>query len=58
MFTLVLRIKDPSRFGKLEAMKKTWGEKGGTAVHVFGYTVAPIVGGGLLLFFGLGGSMP
>jgi hypothetical protein len=40
---LYLRAASPGKLGKLAAMKKQWGERGGTIVHVIGYTVVPIV---------------
>lgn len=37
------------KFGKLEPMKKFWGEKLGKAIHFTGYVVAPIAVGVTLL---------
>lgn len=47
--TLVLRFVKPGVFAKLEAMKERFGERGGYAMHVIGYSVLPIVYGVLLL---------
>ena len=48
IYTAVVRIFWPQKFGKLEAMKKRYGNKVGTVVHVIGYTLAPI-GFGLVM---------
>lgn len=51
LFTLYLRLfKDSKGLGKIETMKKTCGEKAGKAVHIFAYTVLPIVVG--IIFIG------
>lgn len=42
VYTLITRIKAPEKFGKLEAMKKFWGERVGLAVHFVGYTLVPL----------------
>ncbi len=55
MYTLVLRVKVPEKFGKLEAMKKAWGEKAGLAIHFVGYTVAPAAVGISLVLAGMNG---
>jgi hypothetical protein len=34
-------------------MKKQWGERGGTIVHIIGYSVVPIVAGLALIAFSL-----
>jgi hypothetical protein len=44
-YTADLRHKDPSKFGKLDAMKKAWGDKPGLLVHFVAYTVVPIAVG-------------
>lgn len=51
-YTGYLRKKDPSKFGKLEAMKKFWGEKAGLAIHFVAYTIIPIVFGIMLIVAG------
>ena len=43
IYTAIIRGKNPSKLGKLEAMKKHFGEKTGKVIHVIAYTVAPIV---------------
>ncbi len=49
LFTIYVRFTDPSKLGKLDAMKKQWGNSAGTAIHWIGYTVAPIVVGAILI---------
>ena len=44
LFTIYLRLfKDDSGLGKLDSMKKVYGDKAGTIIHVISYTVLPIV---------------
>jgi hypothetical protein len=45
IFTAIMREKSPERFGKLEAMKKKFGDKRGKVIHIVSYTVVPIVAG-------------
>ena len=45
LFTLWGRIANPAMFGKLEAMKKQWGDTAGNAIHITAYTIVPIVAG-------------
>ena len=49
LYTAYVRATTPEKFGKLEAMKRQWGDRAGTAVHIVGYTVVPIVGGVILV---------
>ena len=53
IYTLIVRMKAPHKFGKLEAMKKFWGPRRGTIVHIVGYTVFPLVLGSLFLVLAL-----
>jgi hypothetical protein len=53
LFTIYLRFTDPSKLGKLEPMKKQWGETAGTVIHWIGYTVMPLLLGAVLIFKGL-----
>ncbi len=46
---------DYQRIGKLEAMKKFWGEKAGLAVHVIGYTLVPMIVGISFVIAGIKG---
>ena len=58
LYTAWARVKKPEQFVKLEAMKKQWGDKAGTTVHVIAYTVVPIVLGVVMVVRGLrGGSV-
>lgn len=56
LYTLYARAASPNKFGKLEAMKKQWGERGGTIVHVVAYTVMPIIVGAVLIVTSLLGG--
>lgn len=48
--TIYLRIfKDSKGLGKLDAMKKAYGEKVGTIIHIISYTVMPIIIGVLAI---------
>ena len=53
LYTVYVRFTDPTKLGKLEPMRKQWGETAGTVVHVVGYTIMPIVLGILLIRAGL-----
>lgn len=54
-YTGYMRRKDPTRFGKLAAMKTFWGEKAGLAVHFVAYTAVPVVFGIALIVAGARG---
>lgn len=44
LFTIYLRLfKDSKGLGKLDRMKKVYGDRAGTIIHVVSYTVLPIV---------------
>ena len=49
VYSLYARKTSPENFGKLEAMKKQWGDRAGTVVHVIAYTIAPILVGLVLI---------
>jgi hypothetical protein len=49
LYTLHARAASPGKLGKLEAMKKQWGGRGGTIAHVVAYTVVPLVVGLVLI---------
>jgi translation elongation factor EF-1beta len=53
LFTLVMRVANPSGFGKLDAMKERMGDALGTTVHVIAYTIMPIVFGVVMLISGI-----
>ena len=54
-YTFYARQGDPSKVKKLEPMKQQWGKNTGTAVHVIGYSVVPIIFGLVLIFAGFKG---
>jgi hypothetical protein len=45
LVTGYFRFANPSVFKKLPPMKKFWGERAGTIVHVVAYTLLPLVAG-------------
>jgi hypothetical protein len=45
IFSIILRIKSPEKFGKLEAMKKKFGDKNGMLIHIILYSILPILAG-------------
>jgi hypothetical protein len=55
VYTLIMRVKAPEKFGKLEAMKKFWGEKSGLVVHFVGYTLIPMIVGISFVIAGIKG---
>jgi len=48
-FTIIMRIKSPEKFAKLNAMKNKYGEKRGKIIHIIFYSVIPILGGVVFL---------
>jgi hypothetical protein len=50
VYSIFARFFAPHHLGKLEPMRKMWGERGGLAMHIVAYTVLPLVAGGLMLF--------
>lgn len=50
VYSIFARLFAPHHLGKLEPMKKMWGERGGLVMHIAVYTVLPLVAGGLVLF--------
>ena len=55
IYTAYVRATNPAKLGKLEAMKKQWGEGTGKAVHLVAYTVVPIIFGIVMIVAGLRG---
>ena len=55
LYTLIMRIKRPDKFGKLKAMKEKFGEGKGNVIHIVAYTVVPIVLGAIVIFSGFNG---
>jgi hypothetical protein len=52
IYTAIMRAKAPEKFGKLEAMKKKFGDKTGQIIHIVSYTIVPILAG--IVFFATG----
>jgi hypothetical protein len=55
IYTAIMRAKAPEKFGKLEAMKKKFGDKAGQIVHIVSYTIVPILVGVAFFVSGLFG---
>jgi hypothetical protein len=55
LYTAYVRATTPEKFAKLDAMRKQWGAGAGTAVHIVGYTVVPILVGVALIVSALMG---
>jgi len=53
LFTAFMRITHPEGFGKIEPMKKLWGEKVGATMHFLAYTLLPITFGVFLILTGI-----
>jgi hypothetical protein len=49
VYTAWARVATPDKFAKLAAMRRQWGHRNGTVVHVIGYTVVPILVGLVLV---------
>lgn len=47
--TLVLRLRAPHKLGKLEAIKRRFGKRAGSAIHVTAYKTVPIAAWAVLL---------
>jgi len=56
LLTTLLRILRPGVFSKLGPMKDRWGDRAGFWMHVFGYSVVPIVVGAVIAIRGWGGA--
>ena len=55
IFTAIMRVKSPEKFGKLEAMKTKFGGKTGTIIHIVFYSFLPILAGVVFLIIGFSG---
>ena len=55
LYTLLIRSQNPTKFGKLIAMKEQWGEQTGSLIHLVAYSIIPLVFGVVMLFRGLQG---
>jgi len=56
IITIVIRIKKPSSFKKLEPMQNFWGKKLGYIIHFVGYSLVPIGVGIFFIFSGIHGG--
>ena len=54
-YTFYVRASNPSRFAKLEDMKKRFGDGAGVAIHTVAYSLVPIGFGIVSLVLGLSG---
>lgn len=54
LYSIYARIYKKEQFSKIEAMQKLYGEKLGTYIHVFFYTVMPLLLGIALLVMYIG----
>ncbi len=55
IYSLYIRFTNPAKFGKLEPMKKFWGEQLGGIIHFVAYTLVPLCAGVVLIIAGLRG---
>lgn len=53
--TIYFRLKKPENFGKLELLKEKYGEKRGNLIHIFSYTIMPMLFGILIIISGVNG---
>jgi hypothetical protein len=54
-YTAWARKNKPEQLGKLEPMKRLWGERRGVIVHTVGYSIIPAFVGIILILSGLFG---
>lgn len=50
IYSFIQRKTAPEKIAKLQTMIERNGEKMGNSIHLFGYTILPIVAGLLMLF--------
>ena len=50
LYSYIQRKVAPEKIEKLNTMIERNGEKMGHSIHMFGYTILPILAGGLILF--------
>lgn len=55
LYTLIMRMKAPEKFGKLKAMKDKFGNTSGQIIHTIAYTIVPVVLGILVMVAGVKG---
>lgn len=56
VYTVWARKAKPEQFWKLDSMKRAYGERAGSVVHVVGYTVIPIIMGIVFIVLGMSGG--
>jgi hypothetical protein len=56
VLTLLARVFGWNLFSQRAAMSRQYGRRGGEAIHLVGYTIAPIVLGAVLVWSGLNPS--
>jgi hypothetical protein len=55
IYSTYVRLTNPQKFGKLEAMKQKFGTTAGTAIHTVAYSVVPIIAGIAFIIAGVRG---
>ena len=55
LYSLYTRINAPEKIGKLASMKRVYGAKAGTVIHLVLYSVIPIAFGAILIAAGIFG---
>jgi len=56
IYTLIVRMKKPEKFGKLNVMKEKFGDKAGVVIHTISYTIIPIIAGILFIIIAIKGE--
>lgn len=51
-YALLMTGREVKWFGKLEPMRKRFGQSGGTAIHFTAYVIVPLVAGTIFLLQG------
>jgi len=49
-YNLYMRLEEGEKFKKLAGLKRFWGPKLGNFIHLFGFTILPMIMGALFLF--------
>ncbi|HMB69794.1 MAG TPA: hypothetical protein VKU85_10800 [bacterium] len=55
IYTAWARHAKPEQLGKLEAMRKAWGDRAGSLIHLTAYAILPIVVGAVFVVLGVEG---
>jgi hypothetical protein len=56
LYTVYVRVRNPSKLGKLEAMKKQRGDTAGSIIPLLAYSIMPLALGVVALAIGLSGG--